>query len=109
MAEHEDFEELRWMRDEVARRHRRLIVALLGVGVTLLFVGLGLYAWLDLERRPGLLIVPVGCWGFGLAVIVRALYSALTDVDTKARDDEVVGLPELARERGGAHDPRSPR
>lgn len=97
------------MRAEVARRHRRLVAALVGVGVLLLLGGSALYAWFDLQRRPGLLIVPVGCWGFGLAVTARALYSALTDVDTKARDDEVVGLPDLSTTQGGARDPRPSR
>lgn len=94
------------MRAEVTKRHRRLVAALVGVGVMLLLGGFALYGWFDLQRRPGLFIVPVGCWGFGLAVTARALYSALTDVDTRARDDEVVGLPEPAQAKGGAREPR---
>jgi hypothetical protein len=87
----EDFEELRELRAEIQARHKKLVRALVGVGAALEIAAFVLFATIDLERRPGLVFIPVGLAGFGLAAIVRGLYSAFTDVDQRP-DDDLVGV-----------------
>jgi hypothetical protein len=95
-------DEVEALRAEVAARHRKLIRALVAVGVALLALAAVLLLVIDLERRPGLLVVPVGLAGFGRAAIARGLYSAWSDVDTRP-DKNLIGVHDADGEdaRGG--------
>lgn len=91
----DDFEELHALQAEMATRHRRLVGGLIAAGVFLLVAAAVSCALIDTERRPGLFILPLGLASFGTAVLGRGLYSAFTDVDTREREDEIVGLAPL--------------
>lgn len=90
----EDFEELRALKREMAARHRRLVRLLVAVGVALVGLAGLAYALLDTDEKPWLLMVPVVVGSSGVAVILRALQSALTDVDTRVEEAPPVVLPE---------------
>lgn len=90
----EDFEELRELKAELAARHRRLVRALVAVGGGLLALAAISLFLLDTDEKPWLLMVPVTLGSGGVAVIVRALQSAFTDVDTRPEPEPEVALPD---------------
>lgn len=90
----EDFEELRALKAEMAARHRRLIRLLVVVGASLLGLAALAFALLDTDEKPWLLMVPVVLGSGGVAVVVRALRSAFTDVDTRPEPELELAIPE---------------
>jgi hypothetical protein len=99
--EEDSFPELEALKAELAARHRRLVRITVGSGVLLLLAAAISWALLDTDKRPGFLVVPVGLGGFGLAAIVRGLWSAYTDIDTRP-SDELVGVADLPADDPGA-------
>lgn len=79
----EDFEELRALKADMAARHRRLVLLLLAIGAGLLGLAALAYVLLDTDEKPWLLMVPVVLGSGGVAIVLRALRSAFTDVDTR--------------------------
>lgn len=93
MSDHigEEFEELQELRRSQARRHRHLIVALVGIGAVLSYGG-----WQVWAGGGGWVGIAVGIIG-GLA-LARAGVSLCTDYDTKDRGAFAAEQARLARD-----------
>ena len=97
----EDFEELRALKADMAARHRRLVRLLVAVGAGLLGLAAIAYVLLDTDEKPWLLMVPMVLGSGGVAVVVRALKSAFTDIDTRVDEEPAVVLPDDDEVREG--------
>lgn len=90
----EDFEELRALQADMAARHRRLVRLLVAVGAGLIALAAIAYTLLDTEEKPWLLMLPVVLGSGGVAVVLRALKSAFTDIDTRVDEEPAVAIPD---------------
>jgi len=91
----DDFPELLELKEMQRRRHRNVVVGLIVFGVASVLGGLTIFAFAGEKPAFGTGAVAIVMIGVGILLVGRAIFSALTDYDTKPRDDLMAPPVEL--------------
>lgn len=93
-AKEEDFPELVELRALQRQRHKKVILGLIAGGVVAIAGGLAIFAFAEGNKpQMGMGAIAIVLIGVGAIMVVRGILSAVTNIDTKPRND-LVSLPD---------------